>query len=274
MPDTTAKAGAARPAPPDAIRRSDGATIAYHYTPGKSPGIVFLTGFKSDMTGDKALALEAFARARGQAFLRFDYTGHGASSGRFEDGTIGQWTDDAVFVLDRLTTGPQVLVGSSMGGWLMLLAALKRPARVVGLVGTAAAPDFTEDLLWKAFNDEQRAALLRDGLVPVPNCYDEEPYVITRQLIEEGRRHLLLHDVIPLAVPVRLIHGTDDRDVPWLTSIRLAEKLASDDIEITLVKNGDHRLSAPKDLERLCVVVGRLLDRIENNITLRHQVSP
>jgi pimeloyl-ACP methyl ester carboxylesterase len=263
MPDTASNAGAAAVAPPDAIRRSDGATIAYHYTPGKSPGIVFLTGFKSDMTGDKALALEAFARARGQSFLRFDYTGHGASSGRFEDGTIGQWVEDAVFALDRLTAGPQVLVGSSMGGWVMLLAALKRPERVVGLVGTAAAPDFTEDLLWKAFSDDQRAALLRDGMVPVPNCYDKDPYPITRRLIEEGRHHLLLHDAIPLAVPVRLIHGTDDRDVPWPTSIRLAEKLASMDVEITLVKNGDHRLSTPKDLERLCAVVGRLLDRLE-----------
>ncbi len=261
MPDTASEAGAAA-APPDAIRRSDGATIAYHYTPGKSPGIVFLTGFKSDMTGDKALALEAFARAGGQSFLRFDYTGHGASSGRFEDGTIGQWADDAVFVLDRLTAGPQVLVGSSMGGWLMLLAALKRPGRVVGLVGTAAAPDFTEDLLMGAFDAEQKAALMRNGFVPVPNCYGTEPYVITRRLIEEGRRHLLLHAAIPITIPLRLIHGTDDRDVPWQTSIRLAEKLASQDIEITLVKNGDHRLSAPKDLERLCAVVGRLLDQL------------
>jgi pimeloyl-ACP methyl ester carboxylesterase len=260
MPDTTAEAAATTT--PRTLQRPDGATIAYHYTPGKSPGIMFLTGFKSDMTGDKAVAIEAFCRGRGQAFLRFDYTGHGVSSGRFEDGTIGQWAEDAVFVLDRLTRGPQVLVGSSMGGWLMLLAALKRPERVAGLVGTAAAPDFTEDLLTTAFTDEQKAALARDGFVPVPNCYDKEPYPITRKLIEDGRHHLLLRGPIPIAVPVRLIHGTADRDVPWQTSIRLAEKLASVDVEITLVKDGDHRLSAPKDLQRLCAVVGRLLEQL------------
>jgi pimeloyl-ACP methyl ester carboxylesterase len=215
------------------------------------------------MTGDKAMALESFCRGRGQAFLRFDYTGHGASSGRFEDGTIGAWAEDAVFALDRLTEGPQVLVGSSMGGWIMLLAALKRPERIAGLVGTAAAPDFTEDLLDVVFTEEQKAALARDGFVPVPNCYGKDPYPITRKLIEDGRRHLLLRGPITIALPARLIHGTADRDVPWQTSIRLAERLASTDVEITLVKDGDHRLSAPRDLERLCAIVGRLLDRLE-----------
>lgn len=249
---------------PDIIDRPDGARIAYHVSPGKSPGVVFLTGFKSDMQGGKALALERFCRARGQAFLRFDYFGHGASSGEFKAGTIGRWADDAVFVLDKLTTGPQVLVGSSMGGWIMLLAALARKDRVAGLVGLAAAPDFTEDLIPAALTDAQKAALTRDGFCEIPNCYDDgEPYRIEKRLLDEGREHLLLGATIPLDVPVRLIHGMQDDDVPWQTSLTLADKLTSTDVEVHLTKTGGHRLSEEPDLERLARTLASLLDRLE-----------
>ena len=249
-------------AEPRIISREDGATIAYHSDPGRGPGVVFLTGFKSDMTGGKALALERFCRSEGRAYVRFDYFGHGRSSGAFADGTIGRWLDDAVFVLDRLTEGPQVLVGSSMGGWIMLLVALARPDRVAGLVGTAAAADFTQDLLDGAFDARQRRALERDGVVEIPNCYGEEPYPITRRLIEEGRDHLLLQGEIPFDGPVRLIHGLEDEDVPWRTSLELARRLRCRDVEVRLVKGGDHRLSEPDDLERLCATLGALLDRM------------
>lgn len=251
---------------PDHAVRSDGATIAYHRTPGKSPGVMFLTGFRSDMEGSKALALEAFCRARGQAFLRFDYFGHGASSGDFNDGTIGRWAEDAVFALDTLTDGPQVLVGSSMGGWLMGLAALKRPERIVGLLGIAAAPDFTEDLIETELNAKQRAALEKNGAVAIPNCYDpDDPYLITKALIDDGRDHLLLRKPINLGMPVRLIQGLKDEDVPWQTALKLQEKLISDDVEITFVKDGTHRLSEPHDLDRLTALLASLLAKIEQD---------
>jgi pimeloyl-ACP methyl ester carboxylesterase len=217
--------------------------------------VVFLTGFGSDMTGAKAVALEAACRARGRAYLRFDYGGHGQSSGAFTDGTIGTWTDDAVFVLERLTDGPQVLVGSSMGGWIMLLAARRLGTRLAGLVGIAAAPDFTEDLIWRQAGADVRARLLRDGVWHQPSAYSPEPTPITLGLIEDGRRHLLLRAPIPLACPVRLIHGLRDPDVPWQTALRLAERLDSRDVEVVLVKDGDHRLSSDADLARLARIV-------------------
>ncbi len=248
---------------PEVFRREGGATIAYHSTPGKLPGVVFLGGFRSDMTGGKALALERFCRQGGRAFLRFDYFGHGESSGTFTEGTIGLWADDAVAALDALTDGPQVLVGSSMGGWIMLLAALRRPQRVAGLIGIAAAADFTETLMWERFTAAQKAALDRDGVVHVPNDYeDEEPTPITRALIEDGRKHLLLGAPIGLRCPARLIHGLEDPDVPWHTSRRIAERLEGDDVEVILVKKGGHRLSEPEDLERLTRALEALLARI------------
>jgi len=242
--------------------RADGAEIAYHLTPGAPPGVVFLTGFRSDMTGDKATTLEAFCRDRGQAYLRFDYTGHGASSGEFTEGTIGQWAEDAIFAVDELIEGPLLLVGSSMGGWIMLLAALARRERVAGLVGIAAAPDFTEDLIWEPAAAELREQLVRTGVHYEASAYDEEPTPITLRLIEDGRRHLLLRGRIELDCPVRLLHGVQDPDVPWPTAQRLAAALASDDVEVTLIKSGDHRLSEPRDLERLKRVVGALSDEI------------
>jgi len=245
---------------PQILDVGGGVNLAYRHSPGASPGVVFLTGFKSDMEGGKALALETHCRARGQAFTRFDYRGHGESSHAFEDGTIGKWAADAVAIIDRVTEGPQILVGSSMGGWIMLLAALARPERVAGLVGIAAAPDFTEDLIWQAFDADQRAAMERDGYVEVQNCYDDEPYRIARPLIEDGRQHLLLRSAIGLDVPVRLIQGMLDEDVPWRTALAIQEKIVSDDVDVVLVKDGGHRLSEPQDLDRLCRIVDQLSD--------------
>ncbi|MSO84450.1 MAG: alpha/beta fold hydrolase [Rhodospirillales bacterium] len=254
MDDSTAK--------PALLAAPDGATIAYRQTPGKGPGTMFLTGFRSDMTGGKALAVESLCRAQGRAFVRFDYTGHGLSSGAFADGTIGRWTEDALLVLDRVTQGPQVLVGSSMGGWIALLLARARPGRIAGLVGIAAAPDFTEDLVHDVLDADARERMARDGQIVMPSAYDPEPCVITQRLIEEGRKHLLLRAPIAASVPVRLIHGLEDHDVPWRTSLKLAERLASADVEITLVKGGRHRLSEPADLARLAAIVDALLQKI------------
>ena len=241
------------------LARPDGATIAYHRLPGAAPGIVFLGGFRSDMTGTKALFLEEYCRRRGQAYLRFDYFGHGASSGDVALGTIGRWRDDAVAVIDSLTEGPQILVGSSMGGWIMLLAALARPERVAALVGIAAAPDFTEELLWPRLSPEQRRAIEEQGAVTLPSDYDPAGYLYTRALIEDGRRHLLLGGPIPLDMPVRLLHGLADASVPWRLSLRLAKRLTSRDVAVTLVKGGDHRLSSEPDLARLAQTLDGLV---------------
>ncbi len=250
--------------PADRLVRPQGESLAYHRTTGRAPGIVFLGGFVSDMTGTKATALETYARARGQAFLRFDYQGHGESSGRFEDGTIGLWAEDAIAAIDELTEGPQVLVGSSMGGWIMLLAALARPERVAALLGIAAAPDFTEDLMWQRFSDEIKAEIETQGVYYEPSDYAESPYPLTKQLIEEGRRHLLLRGPIPLTCPVRLLQGMQDVDVPWETALRLVEKLETHDVEVNLVKDGDHRLSEPADLRRLEATLDRLLEQLDD----------
>jgi len=248
----------------DAPQRLDlpgGAHLAYRLTPGHSPGIVFLGGFKSDMTGAKAVRLEAFAKARGQAFLRFDYQGHGASSGRFEEGTIGTWFLDAITVLDVLTQGPQVLVGSSMGGWLMLLVARERPERTAGLLGIASAPDFTQDLIWDELSPAERQRLSDDGRLELPSDYGD-PTVITRELIVEGQRHLVLPSPIRLECPVRLVHGTADNDVPFDRSLLLLDAIDHDDVELTLVKNGDHRLSDERGLGVIEATLARLLDRL------------
>ena len=210
------------------------------------------------MTGDKATALAAFAATRGQAMLRFDYSGHGTSGGAFTEGTTGTWAADALSVIDRLTEGPLLLVGSSMGGWLALLTARARPERVAALVGIAAAPDFTEALMWESMTFEERATLMRDGVLHIPSQYGE-PTPITRALIEDGRRHLLLGSPIAFDGPVRLLHGQADPDVPWEMALRIADALATPDVTVTLVKDGDHRLSRPQDLALLCRTVGALL---------------
>ena len=243
---------------PRRLACGDGSNIAYHASPGKSPGVVFLGGFMSDMTGTKAVAIEAHCRSQARAFVRFDYQGHGASSGEFLDGTIGRWAADAIAVLDRLTDGPQVLVGSSMGGWIMLLAALARPGRVSSLLGIAPAPDFTEDLMWRDFDPKTRDALVRDGMVELPSDYGDGPYLIARGLIEEARAHLLLRAPIALTCPARLIQGMADDAVPWETSIRLAERLQSTDVTVTLIKNAGHRLSEPSEILRITAALDGL----------------
>ena len=235
----------------ESLARPDGAAIAYHRLRGAGPGIVFLGGFRSDMTGTKALFLEDYCRRRERAYLRFDYFGHGASSGDFADGTIGRWCEDAIAVTDSLTEGPQILVGSSMGGWIMLLAALAQPHRIAALVGIAAAPDFTEELLWPRLAPEHRREIEDSGRVVLPSDYDPAGYLYTRALIEDGRKHLLLGGPIALDVPIRLLHGLADASVPWRLSLRLAERLQSRDVVVTLVKDGDHRLSSEADLTRL-----------------------
>ncbi|WP_119301622.1 alpha/beta hydrolase [Dongia deserti] len=222
-------------------------------------GILFLPGFRSDMAGTKATSLDAFCAKRGLSYVRFDYSGHGQSSGRFEDGTIGQWTEDAIAIIDKVGEGSLILVGSSMGGWIMLLAALARPDRVAGLVGVAPAPDFTETLIWDRLTDDERDRLMRAGRLKAPSDYSDEPTTITRTLIEEGRRHLLLSAPIGIHRPVRLLHGTADPDVPYRLSLELAERIASDDVRVTLIKDGDHRLSRAEDLALLGATIEELV---------------
>ncbi|MBX6747201.1 MAG: alpha/beta hydrolase, partial [Acetobacteraceae bacterium] len=226
------------------LDRGDGVELAWRRIAGRGPGVVFLGGFNSDMTGTKAEDLAAFCTARGRAFLRFDYSGHGASGGRFVDGTIGRWAEDAACVLDRLTEGPQILVGSSMGGWIALLLALRRPERVKALVGIAAAPDFTARIS-EELPSEGRAAIQRDGVWHRPSAYGD-PYPITRALLEEGHNHLLLQGPVPLSIPIRLLHGQQDPDVPWELSLRIAKAITGPDVQVVLVKDGDHRLSRPQ----------------------------
>ena len=246
------------------IPAADGTPLAFRRLAGRGPGVVFLGGFRSDMTGSKAEFLAQRCAARGQAFLRFDYSGHGASGGRFEDGTITRWAADAEAALTALTDGPQLLVGSSMGGWIALLLALRHPARVAGLVGIAPAPDFTEELMWAAFPDSVRQRIIVEGAWARPSEYGD-PVPITRALIEDGRRHLLLGGPIALDVPVRLLHGQGDPDVPWQHSLRLAAALTGQDVQVHLVKDGDHRLSTPRDL----ALLGGTLDALLGDALLR-----
>lgn len=238
--------------------RGDGIRLAAATLPGRSPTVVFLPGFMSDMTGDKALAVESWCRAQGQACLRLDYSGHGQSGGSFEHGTIGRWTEDALFLIDRLAPGKFLVIGSSMGGWIALNVALARPDRVVGLIGIAAAPDFTEDLMLSGMSPASRAALQRDGLLRIPSAYGGEQ-IITKTLIDEGRAHLLLRAPIPLHCPVRLLHGMLDPDVPWQTALRLAEKLETSDVQTTLIKDAEHRLSRPQDIALLLRTLASLV---------------
>jgi pimeloyl-ACP methyl ester carboxylesterase len=210
------------------------------------------------MTGTKALFLEDYCRRRGCAYLRFDYFGHGASSGDFAEGTIGRWREDAVAAIDSLTEGPQILVGSSMGGWIMVLAALARPERIHALVGIAAAPDFTADLLPHRLNPAQLAELEEKGRIVLPSDYDPAGYPYTKALVDDGNRNLVLRADVPLACPVRLLHGMADTSVPWRQSLWLAERLTGADVALTLVKDGDHRLSRDSDLARLARVIDEL----------------
>jgi pimeloyl-ACP methyl ester carboxylesterase len=235
-----------------------GRRIAYHRSSGAGPGIVFLGGFRSDMTGTKALHLEHWAQSRGHAYLRFDYSGHGQSGGIFEDGSIGDWATDARAVLQALTEGPQILVGSSMGGWIALLLARVMPDRVAGLVGIAAAPDFTETI-WHELPDAIRQDLLRNSQVAQPSDYSDAPYIITRRLIEDGRRQQVLTAPLHLPFPVRLLQGTADTDVPPEVAQRLFDHVTGDDIRLTLVKGADHRFSTPACLAMVTGAVADIL---------------
>ena len=239
-----------------------GRRIAYQRQQGAGPGVVFLGGFRSDMTGTKAQHLATWAQGLGRGFLRLDYSGHGQSGGAFEDGSIGDWVEDAAAVIAAQTTGPQVLVGSSMGGWIALLLARAMPERVAALVGVAAAPDFTDDLIWAGFSAEERARLMAAGRVETPSEYSAEPYVITRHLIEDGRRHLVLRQPLNLPFAVRLLQGTADVDVPVSVALRLLDHATGPDMRLVLVKGADHRFSTPDCLALMVEAVEEVLGRV------------
>jgi pimeloyl-ACP methyl ester carboxylesterase len=238
--------------------------IAVRLREGAAPGVFWLGGFKSDMQGTKAVALDAWAAKAGRACIRFDYSGHGESGGAFTDGTIGRWLEESTAVFERFATGPQVLVGSSMGGWIALLLARELRQRAVagsklaGMVLIAPAADFTEELMWKKFSPEVKRQIETTGAWERPSEYSVEPYLITRGLIEDGRRHLLLGGLIETGCPVRILQGVQDPDVPWQHAMELSSRLARDDVVMTLVKDGDHRLSRPEDIERLIAAVQEL----------------
>ncbi len=243
----------------------EGRRLAFRRTAATGGGatLVWLCGFKSDMSGSKALAVEAWAKACGHGALLFDYSGHGASSGRFEDGTISAWREDALAAIDAQTEGPLVLVGSSMGGWMALLAATARPERVKGLVLIAPAPDFTEKLMWPEFTPEQQAEIMGEGFTLRPSDYGE-PYPITRTLIEDGRQWSILDKDIPFAGPVRILQGMRDEDVPWGHALALAAALTTPDLVLHLIKDGDHRLSRDEDIARLLATCGEVAARVRD----------
>ncbi|WP_370311083.1 alpha/beta hydrolase [Sagittula sp.] len=223
-----------------------GDTLAYAKTEGKGPCIVFLSGYRSDMEGTKAVHLEAWAKAQGRAFLRLDYAGHGASGGVFEDGCIGDWAADAEAVIRHAAPGPVLLVGSSMGGWIGCLLTRSLP-EVTGFVGIAAAPDFTEDGFWAGFSEDERRQVMEEGQLLMPSAY-EDPYVVTKKLIEDGRRNLVLSAPLPMPWPVRLLQGTEDEAVSRQTALSLLDHIEAEDLRLTFVKGADHRFSTPECL--------------------------
>lgn len=241
--------------------RDDGNRVAYRKREGRGPTLVWLGGFKSEMTSTKPEALDAWAAREGRALLRFDYFGHGASSGNFRDGTVTRWRDDALSIIDALSDGPLILVGSSMGAWLAVLSTLARPQRVAGLLLIAPATDFTEALLWSSYPSEVRETIMRDGVWLWPSAYDDQPYPITRNLIEDGRKHLLLQAPIPVTCPVRIVQGMADPDVPWEHAMQLVGRLG-EDVEVTLVKAGDHRLSKPHEIALILRELAALADKV------------
>ena len=236
--------------------------IAYQQTDTDKSGVgvMFCGGFRSDMTGTKAQALAEWARARATPFTRFDYFGHGASTGAFTDGTMSQWRGDIPHVLDELCAGPQILIGSSFGGWLSLMAALDRPEKVAGLLLIAPAVDMTERLMWDRFSEKAREKLKREGLIYDPSEYNPEGYPISQALIEDGRQHLMLGQTIELDIPVRILHGQKDDAVPWQLSLELAEQLTSQNVEMQFLKDGDHRLSEPAQIDKILAMLEGLLD--------------
>ncbi|HEV2651425.1 MAG TPA: alpha/beta hydrolase [Rhizomicrobium sp.] len=235
--------------------RDDGNRVAYRKREGRGPTLVWFGGFKSEMTSTKPEALDAWAAREGRALLRFDYFGHGVSSGNFRDGTVTRWREDALSVIDTLSDGPLILVGSSMGAWLAVLSTLARPQRVAGLLLIAPATDFT------SYPTGVRETIMRDGVWLWPSAYDDQPYPITRNLIEDGRKHLLLQAPIPVTCPVRIVQGMADPDVPWEHAMRLVGRLG-EDVEVTLVKAGDHRLSKPHEIALILRELAALADKV------------
>ncbi|WP_224813975.1 carboxylesterase [Hasllibacter sp. MH4015] len=244
---------------PQFFDTDQGRRLAYHKFSGRRPGVVFLGGLRSDMTGTKAVHLEAWARRSGREFLRFDYSGHGESSGEFTDGAIGDWAEDAHAAIDALTEGPQVLVGSSMGGWISLLLAKHMPERLVGLVTIAAAPDFTENGYWARWSDAQKKTVMDEGEIALPSEYGDA-MVITKRLIEDGRDHLVLTEPLRIDAPVRLLQGTADKDVPMETALGLLDHLDGPDIRLELIKDADHRFSTPECLDTITRAVEEVLN--------------
>jgi len=242
----------------DYLDVGDGVMLAHRHRPGRGPTLVFLPGYRSDMDGVKAVALDGWAAAQGRAMLRFDYAGCGASGGEFEVQTLHDWRRDVLAMIDRVAQGPVVLAGSSMGGWLMLLAALERPDRVAGLVGIAAAPDFTS---W-GYSEDQKLTILREGRLSEPSAYDDPPMVTTRAFWESGEGLRLLHGEVALDCPARLLHGQRDADVPWTWSLEIMNRLRSADVQTVLVKDGDHRLSRDSDLALLIATVATLMESL------------
>lgn len=235
-------------------------SIAVRMREGKNPGLFWLGGLKSDMKGTKAQALDHWAEMAGRACVRFDYSGHGESSGQFTEGTIGRWLEDSLAVYAHFARGPQIVIGSSMGGWLALLLARelaeqKGAAPIAGMVLIAPAVDFTEELMWKQFSEKAKSEVEQKGVWLRPSAYGEEPYPITRELIEDGRKHLLLGGLIETRCPVHILQGVQDPDVPWRHAVELVSRFSRDDVVLTLIKDGDHRLSRPEDIERLVMAV-------------------
>lgn len=246
------------------LTRQNGETLAYTKleAPANSPTLVWLSGFNSDMSGTKAVEVKAWAEKQGYGFLAFDYYGHGQSSGEFAKGTISHWREDCLAAIDELSTGPLVLVGSSMGGWMALLSALARPERVIGMLLIAPAPDFTEKLLWKELPGSAQEEIAHEGFWMRPTDYGE-PYPITRELISDGKKWSILDAPIDLTMPVTILQGKMDPDVPWTHALKVQEKIVSTDCEFHLIKDGEHRLSRPQDIVRMLteleVLMGKLI---------------
>jgi pimeloyl-ACP methyl ester carboxylesterase len=260
MTNTQTSSLTAQPTSTQYLETAQGRRLAYVKSEGQGPTIIFLSGLKSDMEGTKAVALEAWARSQGRAFVRFDYSGHGLSSGEFAQGSIGDWHEDTLEIVDKVIDGPVVGVGSSMGGWQSLLLARARPERLTGLVTIAAAPDFTQDGYWEGFSDDQKEQLESEGFVTLPSDYDED-YIITKRLIEDGRAHLVLRSPLALDIPTRFLQGSEDTAVPTSQAVKLFEHVSGDDIRLMLIKGADHRFSTPECLRTIEKMVKVVLAR-------------
>ena len=247
------------------LKTNQGRKIAYNQILGSGVGVVFLGGFKSDMAGTKALFLEDWAKKNKRPFLRFDYSGHGQSSEKFLDGCISEWKQDAIEVIKTLTVGPQILVGSSMGGWIALIIAKDKPDIVCGLVGIAAAPDFTEDSMWASFGEVQKKELIKNGFLNLPSEYDDEPYIITKKLIEDGRKQLIFKSPLKLNFPCRFLQGTADLDVDVSVALKIINHVEGPDIRLTLVKDVDHRFSSPSNLDLITKTIHSVTKAVERS---------